>query len=150
MLSKLKRFFEDNISFEGGSGSDPAHRIQLATAALLVEVMNSDDEEHPIEQQTMHRALSELFLLSETEANTLLALAAEEATDAIDYHQFTRLINDHYSYEQKVQIIELLWKVAYADNTLDAYEDHTIRKIAELLYVRHSDFVATKLRVSQH
>ena len=77
------------------------------------------------------------------------ALAAEEARLATDYFQFTSLINKSFSAEQKVQVIEYLWQVAYADGHLDAHEQHFMRKIADLLYVSHADYVGAKQRARQ-
>ena len=78
--------------------------------------------------------------------DTLMALAAEEARLATDYFQFTSLINKNFSAGQKVQVVEYLWQVAYADGQLDAHEQHFMRKIADLLYVSHADYVAAKQR----
>jgi hypothetical protein len=75
-----------------------------------------------------------------------MALAAEEARLATDYFQFTSLINRNFSAEQKVQVVEYLWQVAYADGHLDAHEQHFMRKIADLLYVSHADYVGAKQR----
>ena len=62
-------------------------------------------------------------------------------------YEFTKLINDSYDYEQKVELIENMWRIAFSDKRLDKYEDHLIRKVSELIYVSHSDFIKTKLKV---
>jgi uncharacterized tellurite resistance protein B-like protein len=72
--------------------------------------------------------------------------AAEEAKQATDYFQFTSLINKHFSQEQKIEVVENLWQVAFADGHLDAHEQHFMRKIADLLYISHADYVAAKQR----
>ncbi|MEJ2426718.1 MAG: TerB family tellurite resistance protein, partial [Candidatus Thiodiazotropha sp.] len=74
-------------------------------------------------------------------------LGEREHAASTDYFQFTSLINKHYSAEQKVWLIEALWRVAFADQKLHQYEEHVIRRLSELLYVPHSDFIAAKLRV---
>ena len=65
--------------------------------------------------------------------------------EAISLYEFTRVINDHYSAEQKLRLIDAMWSVAYADNDLDKYEEHLIRQVAELTYVPHSDYIQSKL-----
>jgi uncharacterized tellurite resistance protein B-like protein len=57
------------------------------------------------------------------------------------------LINDSYDYEQKIELIENMWRIAFSDKRLDKYEDHLIRKVSELIYVSHSDFIKTKLKI---
>ena len=86
------------------------------------------------------------FKLNEAEADELVELATKEYEASTDYFEFTRLINDHYNEQQKIELIENLWHIAYADNILDKYEEHVIRRIADLIYVSHKDFIASKLR----
>lgn len=149
MLEQLKRFFDDYISPDSQQAQGE-HGLHLAAAALLVEIMQSDDEADPREHEAITSAIRNQFDLEVEETHTLIELAHQELEESVDYHQFTSLINASFDYEQKVKMIELLWRVAFADNDLDRYEEHAIRKIAELLHVRHSDFVAAKHRVSPH
>ena len=148
MLARLKQFFDEHIAGEISSGNDETHALQLATAALLVEIMLSDDDASSQEQGVVIDAVKEKFSLSDQEAQSLIDLAHDELRDSVDYHQFTSLINASFEYSQKVTIVEFLWQIAFADGVLDRYEEHTIRKISDLLYVRHSDFIAAKHKVS--
>ena len=75
-------------------------------------------------------------------------LAADELDHAACMHEFTQLINQSFSAKQKIKVVEMLWRVAYADGKLDKYEEHFVRKIARLLYVRHTDFIKAKHRIS--
>ena len=148
MLGRLKQFFEENIAPDNANNRNPVHALQLATAALLVEIMQSDDETSGVERAAIVNAVRKHFALTDIEASTLIDLAHEELDNSVDYFQFTSLINSNFTYEQKVAIIENLWQVAFADGVLDLYEEHTVRKISELLHVRHSDFIAAKHKVS--
>lgn len=93
--------------------------------------------------------LQRRFALDDTAVNELIQSAEEETEQAVDHFQFVHLINDHYDYDGKVALVELMWELAYANDELDAYEEHRIRKLADLLFVRHSDFIRTKLRVQE-
>ena len=145
MLSTIREFFDKHIDAPAAHG-DERHSIELATAALLVEVVRLGGEIKPKEREAAQRAVRGRFGLSGEEADTLLALAEEEAREATDHYQFTSLINKTFSQEQKQQVIELMWQIAYADGELSAYEQHVIRKIADLLYVPHRAYIAAKLR----
>lgn len=150
MLSQIKQLFEKSfISPSSGLSADGADKktTQLAIAALLIEVAESDYQDAPEERHQLLRIVKNSFGLSLEEANILIELAKEEHKNSTDYFQFTRLINDNYSAEQKIKLIENLWQVAFADSHLDKYEEHVIRRISDLIYVSHSDFMATKLRV---
>ena len=144
MLSAIRRFFEEHIAPTQTAQSEE-HRLQVATAALLAEVMRLDGQADP-ERRVILDAVRRRFTLSEDEAAALVELAEAEAGDAVDYYQFTSLINRAFTAEQKVHIVELMWQVAYADATLSAHEQHVMRKIADLLYVSHGDYIAAKLR----
>ena len=145
MLSAIREFFEGRVTAPARRG-DERHTIELATAALLVEVVRMDGEMGPGEREAVLHAVHAKFGLSGEEAETLVRLAEEEARQATDFYQFTSLINERFSPEQKERVIEHMWRVAYADAALSAYEQHLVRKIADLLYVPHSAYIAAKLR----
>jgi uncharacterized tellurite resistance protein B-like protein len=145
MLAAIRDFFEKNLS--GAQAPErQEHAIALATAALLLEVVRMDGDIEPGERDTVLRAVREKFGLSPAEADELVALAEAEAKQATDYFQFTSLLNRHFDAERKVRVIEHMWAVAYADAELSAWEQHLIRKVADLLYVSHGDYVAAKMR----
>ncbi|VAW74668.1 hypothetical protein MNBD_GAMMA13-1182, partial [hydrothermal vent metagenome] len=115
--------------------------------ALLFEMLRADDSEHPDERVALERILQERFNLSAEETRTLSDLADQEATEAVSLYPFTGLINDYFTPEQKVQVVEMLWQIAYADTNLNPYEEALVRKIADLIYVPHRDFIQAKHRV---
>lgn len=149
MLNAIRQFFQEHLSDEGASEADLEHRLQLATAALLIETSRADSVRRHSEQRAIETGIAAKFDLTPAETAELIALAEEEARQSVSDHQFVRLINLHFSMEQRVRIVALLWEVAYADNHLDKHEEHFVRRIAELLYVPHADFIATKLKVQQ-
>jgi uncharacterized tellurite resistance protein B-like protein len=110
-------------------------------------MMRADAKMSEHEQKTIVNSIRSKFNLSKEETDTLLELAEEEIRKATGYYEFTSLINKGFTYEQKLKVIEHLWEVAFADADLDKYEEHMVRKIANLIYVSHKDFIETKLRV---
>ncbi len=149
MLASIKQFMEKISTVSIGNHAPTEHDLQLATAALLVEMMLSDDQIHAAEQQKIKAAIKAKFQLSDAETQELMRLAEKQAKDATDFYQFTSIINAGFSAEQKVKVIEYLWQVAYVDDHLDPLEEHLVRKIADLLYVSHKDFIATKLKIKK-
>ena len=147
MLKQIQNFFGQFIEpdLQAATPASP-HALQLATAALLLEMMRMDDKIMASERATALAALSGEFDLTQAELDALVTLAEQEAKDATSYFQFTTLINKTCRPEQKVRIVEYLWQVAYADGHLDAHESHLLRKIADLLYVPQADYVAAKRR----
>jgi uncharacterized tellurite resistance protein B-like protein len=148
MLNSIRDFFERNIAAPAAAGGD-GHSIQLATAALLVEVARIDRESTPDERAIVERAIRDKFGLGEAAAAELIGLAEAELQQATDYFQFTSLVNRHFSAEQKQRVIEMMWRVAYADAELSAHENHLMRKIADLLHVPHGDYIAAKMRAQE-
>lgn len=126
---------------------DDAHALQLATAALLVEVARADTATASLEQDVMARLLRERFALSAAETDVLLAAGEARADQAVSLHKFTRLLHEQLSEQEKSQIVEMLWQVAYADATLDKYEDNLVRKIAGLLYLPDSEVIRLRNKV---
>lgn len=117
----------------------------LAAAALLVEVMAADDEWQETEEDTIRNALLNSLKVTKEECQELLSSAKSRQQDAHDLYEMTRQVNDHFSPEKKYELVLNMWKVAWADGEVDRYEDHTIRKVAELIYLPHGDFIKAKL-----
>lgn len=145
MLNKLNNFLSTIIT-PASAESRAEHTLQLATAVLLIEVMKSDAEAAIQEQAAILKILKEKFLLSDAEVTQLSELGHQTATAAHDYHQFTSLINRELEPAEKVRIIEFMWQVAYADGIISAHENHLMRKISDLLYIPHRDYIAAKMR----
>lgn len=144
MLRTIRDFFERNIASPQREGA--GHTIELATTALLAEVARIDGDIGEAERAIALRAIDEKLHLSTDEGAALLDLAVDEMRQATDYFQFTSLVNRHFSQDQKVRMVVLMWRVARADDRLDDHEPHLIRRIADLLHVPHHDFIAAKLR----
>lgn len=144
MLQAIKQFFDRHIlPGEQEMGKNADHALQVATAALLFEVMRTDREIKDVERHAMTAAIRNSFGLTAEETATLTRLAEEEAEQATDYYQFTALINGHYAAEQKEQIIEHMWQVASADHEIDRFERTLVHKVADLLHVpRHAQIAA--------
>ncbi|HBC55701.1 MAG TPA: hypothetical protein DCZ03_00920 [Gammaproteobacteria bacterium] len=150
MLKSIKQFFDEKLSVgKGQDTADDEHRMQLATAALLFEICKADYDTTQIEIDTVKQAIQQTFSLPEEAAVELVNLAEQELQDSTSYHQFTSLINQNFSPEQKVEVVENLWMVAFADGQLDKYEEHLIRRLADLLHVPHAQFIAAKHRVQE-
>jgi uncharacterized tellurite resistance protein B-like protein len=145
MLKAITDFFEKNLSGAAASGND-RHTIEVAAAALIVEVMRMDGEVTAAERAAALRAVRSKFGLGVAEAQELVDLAEAEARTASDYYQFTSLINKRFTQPQKERIVELMWEVAYADAVATPYEEHLIRKLADLLYVEHHAYIRAKLK----
>lgn len=147
MISKLQDFFNAFLSPREDSPTlDPAQRTRMAVSALLLEIAAADFDADQKEQQAIIHIVRTQFGLDREEADQLIALAEHEHHTSTDYFQFTRLINEHYSASQKVELVELLWRVAFADGELHHYEEHVIRRLADLLHVSHRDFISAKHR----
>ena len=150
MIEAIRRFYEERMNPGGDGGEDPpAHRLQLATAALLIEMAQADNQRHSMEFQAIHDGITEVFDLSPEETAEVIELADQEAHEATDHFEFTHLINEQFDYARKCQVVELLWRVCLADSEMDRYEEQLVRKIAELLHVEHGEFIAAKLRVQR-
>jgi uncharacterized tellurite resistance protein B-like protein len=148
MLNAIREFFDRNIGVETPEHDDH-HAIQLATAALLVEVARIDSESTDAERAAVSQAVHDKFGLEAAEADQLIALAEAEVRQASGYYQFTSLVNRHFTAEQKLRIIELMWGIAYVDAALSAHENHLMRRIGDLLHIPHGDYIAAKMRAQQ-
>ena len=146
MFTSIKRFFDANLTAatEARNPVDQERAYQLATAALLIEMTRADHDVKSVERNAVTQAVQRAFELDGSQTEELLALAEQEADTATSLYEFTRLINRHFDAKQKEHIVELLWHVALADGEIDKYEDHLVRKVADLIYVPHLSFIRAK------
>ncbi len=144
MLSTIKKFFSDRITEAEPTEQEQQHGLQLAASVLLIEISRSDAHVSEVEEKTILAVLQKTFSLDQEESENLMSLANDKTDDATSFHEFTREINDRFSADQKINLVKLLWDVALADGEIDKYEDYYIRKITDLLYVSHSDFIRMK------
>ncbi len=137
----FKGFFKqvaDTLLLEQEQAPDPQERenaIRLATAVLMVEVARADAQFDEAEFELLLKLCSAHFHLSAQEATELTNLAGETAEEAASLHDFTQLLQDNLDEREKSRVVELLWRVAYADGRLDKYENSLVLKISDLLYV---------------
>ncbi|MCB1736225.1 MAG: TerB family tellurite resistance protein [Gammaproteobacteria bacterium] len=141
----LKRFTELFSRFSVHvAPDDQEHALRLATTALMLEVARADLDIGDKELATVADLLCEDFELSRAESDALLIEATKCVESAVSSYPFTRRLIDNLSIEQRGLVIERLWQVALADDRLDKFEEATIRKLADLLYVPHSAFIRAK------
>lgn len=143
MLQRIHDFFREQL-LPGTTDRDPAHALQLATTALLFELARADDRVDAREREAMQAVVGRCFSLDSAATEELLQLAESSSQQATCLHEFTRLINQHYQPQDKCRIVEMLWQLAFSDGNLDRYEEHYIRRVADLLYVPHRDFIIAK------
>lgn len=151
MLKSIKTFFDERILAPSEADSEDVseHALQLATAALLFEMTRADFAGNPQEVDAVLRALQVAFDITPAESGELLRLAEQETAKSVSLYEFTYLVDRELGPEKKVHIVELLWQVAFADGKLHKYEEHLVRKIADLLHVPHRDFIRAKHSAAQ-
>jgi uncharacterized tellurite resistance protein B-like protein len=147
MLRKLAAFFDSTLAKENEDPAAREHALRVATALLLVEVAKADYAADFAEDAAILTSLKQFFSLDEASAQLLIEEARSEADQAVELQQFTRRLHEQLSNAEKHRVVEMLWQVALADRTLDKHEDHLVRRIAELLYVSHSDLIRIRNRV---
>ncbi|MCX5850465.1 MAG: TerB family tellurite resistance protein [Deltaproteobacteria bacterium] len=146
MIKAVKNFF-------GGVNRDEAvrkgavHDIRIAACALLIEMSRIDGEFGEGEREGILAILRDDYGLSDGDAGEIMKAADEELAGSRDLWEFTNFINQNFQREEKMQIIEMIWRIAYTDGRLDAHEDYLAHKMANLLRLNHQELIDAKLRV---
>ncbi|OZG75344.1 hypothetical protein BTA51_02880 [Hahella sp. CCB-MM4] len=147
MLKSLKNLIDQLITQDQLPLNQPA--LEQVTAALLIQLARVDQSIDDSELKVVEDYVASTFHLSAEAVKGVVEAASHTAEHATSLYEFTSLIHESCTPSQKYQIIVNLWRVAYADGELDKYEEHFIRKAAELLYVPHPEFIRAKLEVTQ-
>ena len=144
MFRTLKALFEDQIA-QFASHDDEVDALPLAVAALLFEISRADQEVHADERAEMYKAIAQICDVPAADIANLIESADEAVEEAVSLYDFTSVVNERLDHEQKYALLLTLWRVAYADGRVDAYEEYYVRKIADLLHLSQRDFIRAKL-----
>jgi uncharacterized tellurite resistance protein B-like protein len=152
MLKKIKEHIS-NLSNEPIKMADQEQKdteiINNACAALLIETALADKVFNEEEMISMKQTLNKVYKVDEQDIEELINESKKKVSESTSLYEYTRLINDLCNYEDKIRLISNLWSIAFADQHLDKYEEHLIRKISDLLHVSHKDFIQQKLLVKE-
>jgi len=141
----IRQFFQSRLS----SPEEP-HRpdaVAIAACALLLEIAHADDVFAPEERERIVRAVREDLGVPAADVAEVVRLAEEERRESVDLYQFTKLVSEKFSREQRLRLVEVIWGVVYADGELSAVENQLARRIAELLGFQHPEVQAVREKV---
>lgn len=124
-------------------------KLQIATCALFVELAKADSRFDENEREHIINVMREKFNLEKQYVNELLELAERKLKDTVSLYEFTTVINEKFSHEEKFELLLNLWRLIFVDKKLDKYEDHLIKLIGGMLNVEHRDIIAAKLIVKE-
>ena len=130
---------------QASEAAENSDNLSRALAVLMLEVAQSDFEETEEETSALVAGLAEYLGEDSHTSQDLLASARDDKANSAGLYEFTRLTCTEMSVSERCALIEQLWHIAYADGVIDKYEEAAIRKVSELLYVPHSDFIKAKL-----
>ena len=147
MIKKIKDLLANISKEKKVDDTTDLASLNEACAALLVEIAFADKEFSAEEKQSLKESLIESYNLEESDIEDIIRDAEKTVEDSTSLYEYTRKVNDEFEYNKKLTLLENLWKVAYADNILDKYEEHLIRKISDLIHISHSDYINIKLKV---
>ena len=148
MIDLIKQFFsKDTLNSRPTPSGEPARDIRVATCALLLEMARVDGKFSDSERSQIIQTLEDVYGLSEEAVAELIRVTSEKLKDSIDLWHFTNLINRYYSVEEKIRVIEMVWRLAYADGVLEEHEDYLLHKLANLLHLTHKQLIDAKLKV---
>ena len=143
MLKKISKIFKKKVTETPDEES--LSSISKACSSLLIEVALSDKDFDEEEITSMKEILKTTHGISDETINELVSNAKQTVDESTSLYNYTREVNDNFSYDDKLLLLQSLWDIAYADGNVDKYEEHLIRKISDLIYISHSDFIQVKL-----
>jgi len=149
----MRAFFARHL--EAGSDStaaDPDHdpEAQLAAAALAIELCRADFEISDDERSAVERVVRGVLGVSEERTRQMISLAEQQVRLGTRLHEFAALVDERFSPPQKRRVVELLWRIAFADAELEAHEEYLVRKVADLIHVSAEDRDAARFRAREH
>jgi uncharacterized tellurite resistance protein B-like protein len=154
MLKNLKKLFNTTGADSGNtlnfsSESNKHTKVEIAACALFIELAKSDGEFTNDERELIISEMKNLFNLEKKYVDDLILLAEEKVKESVSIYEFTGVINKSFSQDEKIELLENLWKLIYRDEKLNAYEDHMIKRIGATMNIEHKQIINSKLWVKQ-
>ena len=146
MLNRIKALLTAGLPAEGAPQPHDEDELQVAAAALLVEAARMDDAFGPDEWEAIRGLLARRFDLNEDETKTLMEAAETKATNAVELYSFARVVKDGFDHDERVELMEMLWTVVYADGVVHDHEANLLRRVAGLIYVSDRESGAARKR----
>ena len=154
MFEYLRKIFADNQtpinqSPVNSSSESKNQKIEIAACALFIEIANADGEFTDEERKFIISEMKSTFNLDDDYVNDLILLAEQRVKESVSLYEFTGVINTTFTFEEKIELIESLWKLIYKDEKLNQYEDHLIKRIAATINIEHKQIINAKLWVKE-
>jgi uncharacterized tellurite resistance protein B-like protein len=149
MIDMLKRFFIKTTGDDAPQQSHSAQSIRVAVCALCVEIARIDHTFSRQELETLIGILTDKYDLSPEHAHALIAQADKELEASVDLWQFARAINENFSIDEKIDIMEILWRIVYVDGKMEPNEHYLMNKLSNLLRLSHKQMIDAKLRARE-
>lgn len=143
MLESLKNLFSAS---ETEQRQPEGRQLAVAATALMIQLSRVDNDQDERELQAIIDCAVKVHQLTREEAEEILSHALDQAEDATSLYEFTKQINDFLDQDGKQALLESIWHVALADDRIDKYEEHLIRRIADLLHLNHREFMQARHR----
>ena len=147
MIKKLRDLISNFSEKTEDTDIQDISDLDNACAALLVEIAFADKDFNESEQNSLKKSLMECYKISEEDINEIIEDAEITVKESTSLYGYTRIVNDKFEYPNKLNLLKNMWKIAYADGSLDKYEEHLIRKTSDLIHISHSDYIKIKLEV---
>ena len=147
MIKKIKELISNLSDKDVQEESQDPSLINNACAALLIEKAYADKDFDESEKMSLKNSLMTTYKIDEIEIDELILDASQSVQESTSLYGYTRIVNDEFSYDEKLNLLKNLWKIAYADGNLDKYEEHLLRKISDLIHISHSDYINIKLEI---
>ena len=147
MINKIKDLISNFSKKEELNEEPDLSLLNSACAELLVEIAFADKDFEEREKQSLKESLIQTYGIEESKIQEIIDDAQLTVNESTSLYGYTRIVNDEFEYNDKLDLLRNLWKVAYADDNLDKYEEHLLRKISDLIHISHSDYINIKLEI---
>ncbi len=148
MLDIVKKILGKRES-DVSADAEKTVNADVALCVLLLEAAHADGECSQEEKQRLMDMLAQRSDTASMQIEELVAMSYKERDEAVDIFKFTRYMNNHFSKEEKLEVMESVWRIIHTDGFLESHEDHFAHKLANLLRLSHKEFIDCKVRARQ-
>ena len=148
MFDAFRKFLSDCSTGDKHPSRFADDDYRLAASALLVHAAAIDGEVSPVEREELHAVIKQSFALDEEATNELVSEATAAEHEAVDLYRFTSLINRSLNEDGRRRIVEMMWKIVYADGRVTEFEDNLLWRAADLLGISSRERITLRQQVA--
>ena len=124
--------------------------IKNAATILLLSIANADNIIEKSEIKIIKDIIQDFFSIESEESYSIIENSMIELKQSTSYFEYAQILNENFTYQDKLDFVFCIFEVAHIDNELHFKEQHLIKQISSILNIEHHDLIKIKIEIEKY